>query len=53
MYNPEHSINTNKISNVNNDFLINDDFEFGDLGDLANNDDMDDFNVDDLDPAFF
>lgn len=54
IYNQEPTMNTNRISNVNNDFLINDDFEFGDLGDIANNNgDLDDFNVDDLDPAFF
>ncbi|KAL6935315.1 uncharacterized protein HGUI_00992 [Hanseniaspora guilliermondii] len=47
-------INSNKMNNVTNEFLINDDFEFGDLGDLGNNNgDIDDFNVDDLDPAYF
>lgn len=53
-YTADPNINPNKMNNVANDFLINDDFEFGDLGDLGNNNgDIDDFNVDDLDPAYF
>ena len=47
-------MNTNRIRNVNNDILINEDFECGDLGDIGNvNGEMDDFNVDDSDQAFF